>query len=178
MWDLTKWNVVQNETAMSAPRCLADFAVTVAEDPGVFLDTLVDESRENRFFAIACRCGGPAFAVRSVLVPHFYLTNRVAYGPVSLRCTACGQEHVCFDPTKHGYDVEIDHFPSTGPYEGEVEDFACPACSATAFGATARFEYFEAADADRTPDMFGFFTLIGTCRSCETKTTIATQECA
>ena len=158
---------------MTTPRCLADFVLAATTDPGVEFDLI--PNGELRFFSLNCACGGDRFAVRSVFIPHYYLKNRVAYGPIALRCAACEVEHVCFDPTKHGYDVEIDHFPPTGPFEGEIEDFPCPACGTKAFRLIACFEYFAAGAA---ADLFAYFTLMGNCSACDVLTTIAHVECA
>ena len=160
---------------MATPRAIAPFVASPAPDPGVELDTLSEG--ENWFFSLACACGARDFVARSIFRPHYYLANRVSYGPVSLKCTACGAENVCFDPTKHGYDVEIDHFPPTGPYEGTVEDFACPSCGANAFRAITRFEYSSTHPED-DPNMFLYFTLIGECARCGEKVTITSEECA
>ena len=159
---------------MEPPRCIAPFVTSPAPDPGVELDTLTDG--ENRFFSLACACGASGFRARSVFIPHYYLRNRVSYGPVSLVCGTCAKENVCFDPTKHGFDVELDHFPPTGPYEGPIEEFTCPPCNASAFRMIARFEYSPRVLDD--PNLFIRFTLIGECVSCTTRTTISTEECA
>ena len=171
------------------PRCLDGFVAAPASDPDVELDTLSED--ENRFFSIGCACGNSHFAVHSYFNPHYYLENETAYGPIELRCTACQTERLCFSPFLHGYDVEIDHFPPDDNWRGESREFACPACTSAAMSLVARFEYqesiiesMEAGDAGssesrpRPRDMFSYFTLIGTCRSCGTKATISSVECA
>jgi hypothetical protein len=157
----------------TAPRCLAGFVASPTRDPGVDFD-LIPEG-ELRFFSLACVCGGDRFRVRSIFVPHYYLPNRTSSSPITLICASCAVERICFDPTKHGYDVEIDHWPPKGPFPGKVEDFECPACATKTFALTTCFEYFKAPE---SADMFAYFTLMGNCGACGVRTTMAHVECA
>ena len=162
------------------PGCFSEFIAQTTSPPQIDFDLM--PNGDIRFFSLACPCGCDRLRVRSVLVPHYYLKNPVAYGPVALRCVACDRERICFDPTRHGYDAEIDHFPPTGPYEGEIADHRCLACGTNSFLLTACLEYFKPAAAEparpHEEDMFAYFTLVGKCASCSTQTTMADVECA
>jgi hypothetical protein len=173
------------------PRFLQGFVARPTTDPGIDTDP-PPENWENRFFSIACECGGSTFAVRSFFNPHFYLEYETAYGPVTLRCTTCLQERESFDPSKHGYDVEIDHWPPDDDFGGIDKEFACPHCSGADFALTVVLEYppdvlqAEAAEEGRSAassgpkpeDLFGYFTLVGRCSGCGVLTTISDVECA
>jgi hypothetical protein len=124
--------------------------------------------------------------VRSVLAPHFYLKYATAYGPITLRCLTCTRESICFAPSEHGLDAELDHFPSPDEPDGELRDFACPRCERTSFEVIARFEYPTTAhfgqltesSGHAEEDLFTYFMLIGTCHSCGLISVIADVECA
>jgi len=167
------------------PRCLGELVTRPGNDPGVERDSLV-ESWPERFFVLACPCGGAAFAVRSHICRERYLGFERVYGPITLRCAACGRAALCFDPALNGYDVEIDHFPEPGPYSGDVREFGCPSCAGKSFALTVCLQYPDGvikpqrAPGAREPasqDLFSYFTLIGACTSCAALATISSVEC-
>ena len=142
---------------------------------------------QNFYWALGCRCSGRGFAVRSRFAPHFYLKHSVAYGRIALRCGTCARECVCFHPSEHGFDAELDHFPpADDAQDGEVTDFACPGCAASSFQVVARFEYpystrFGQATQSPGPaeeDLFTYFMLLGTCESCGLISVLADVQCA
>lgn len=174
---------------LSRPRCLAGLAVWPTADPGVELDTLVEEWQE-RFFAVACRCGGDLFTVHGHVYRERFLGIERISGAATLICGACGRKAVAFDPAIHGFDVEIDHFPAPGPTVGELQDFGCPACARTSFTLVARFQYPANVTHHRWPpgkpggrrpraeDLFSYFSLLGRCSGCNEWTTLQSTECA
>jgi hypothetical protein len=168
------------------PRCLAGFTVAPTADPGVELDTLVEEWPE-RFFAVACPCGGDTFTVHG----HVYREKLLGIARLSdaatLICRRCGRGAVAFDPALHGFDVELDHFPAPGPTVGVLQDFACPACANTTFALVARFQVpAEVAERQGTAgdcrvqpeDLFSYWSLLGRCAGCQEWTTLQSVECA
>ena len=171
------------------PRCLEGFKVLPAEDPGVELDTLVEEWPE-RFFAVACRCGGDTFTVLGHVYREKLLGIARLTDAATLICGGCGRRAVAFDPALHGFDVELDHFPAPGPTVGDLQDCACPACARTSFTLVARFQYPAEVAEHRLPpgapggsqpraeDLFSYFSLLGRCAGCEEWTTLQSVECA
>ncbi|MEO7794553.1 MAG: hypothetical protein ABIV06_07240 [Thermoanaerobaculia bacterium] len=168
------------------PRCLVDFVVRSTEDPGVELDKLVEVWPE-RFFRLACPCGGEAFRVRGRVQREKYLQIDRLAGTGTTICRVCGRAAVAFDPALHGYDVEIDHFPGAGPCPGVLQDFSCPACARQAFALVVRFQYPDNVLAHRWPperrqplpqDLFTYFSLLGRCVACGEWTTVQSTECA
>lgn len=168
------------------PKCLARFTVAPAADPGVELDTLVEEWPE-RSFAVACRCGGDQFTVRGHVYGEELLGIARISGAATLICGGCAGKAVAFDPALHGFDVEIDHFPAPGPTVGGFWDFACPACARSSFVLVARFQYPAEVSKLRWPagacrpnreDLFSYFSLLGRCAGCEEWTTLQSTECA
>jgi len=170
-------------TLHSSPRCLADFVVSPTDRPRTELGSF---DGQNYFFSLDCRCSGRSFVVRSFFSPHFYLKHPTAYGPITLRCVTCTRECICFDPSEHGFDAELDHFPSPNEDRGEIRDFACPRCEETSFRIIARFEYptnarFGQPTEPSVPaaeDLFTYFMLIGTCDSCRLISVLADIQCA
>lgn len=171
---------------LSPPRCLRELLARPTTDPGVELDSVVEEW-QNYFFSLACPCGSNSLKVRSFISRVEYLVEDRAYGPITLRCPTCGRDHQSFDPALHGYDVEIDHFPLPGPYGDAFRDYHCPNCAADTFSLIARFQYPDNVlepspgarpHASASEDLFSYFTLLGTCGSCKTTVTISSVECA
>jgi hypothetical protein len=170
-------------TLPSSPRCVADFVISPADVPQTELGSF---DGENHFFALGCPCSGRNFVVRSIFARHFYLEHAVAYGPIALRCVACARERICFAPSEHGFDAELDFSRPPDKYREELESFGCPRCHAEAFEVIARFEYpvserprqstESLGPADE--DLFTYFMLIGTCHSCKSPTVIADVQCA
>jgi len=168
------------------PHCLDPVVATSAENPGVELDSIVDEW-PNEFFALSCPCSGLQFTVQSFFSRSACLEQDRAYGPISVACCACQRSATIFDPALHGYDVEIDHFPPHAPYLGDWRVFQCSSCASKAFGLIARFQYpANAGDPHLRPDgssiprhdLFSYFTLIGECGTCGSLSTVSSVECA
>jgi hypothetical protein len=171
---------------LKPPRCLGAFLAHRTTDPGIDLDSLVEEW-ENHFFSLACPCGGTSFTVRSFIDRPKYIEEDRAYGPITLQCSTCNSARAFFDPALHGYDVEIDHFPEPGPYPGTLREYGCPNCSARTFALIARFQYPDnvlephkgaGSYVPASEDLFTYFTLLGTCDHCEATVTISSVECA
>src|SRR5688572_20205948 len=89
----------------NTPSCLDGFVATLTHD--------LDEHRFdghgeklNKIYALACKCGGE----RLVVVGH-HTTNpdlrdvKIFVSPLSLRCSACGNETPLLDTQLHGYDA-------------------------------------------------------------------------
>lgn len=173
------------------PGCLGAFRVSPAEAPELLLDTYTEWP--NRFFAVACRCRREVFALSGRIVHHALLGQEVVSGPVTATCGACRRAALLFDPSRHGYDVEMKHFPPEAAPPGEaVGRFGCPGCGGSTFTLVARFEYpaalVEALESGRAAgypshvgreqELFTWFTLAGRCTSCRKVTTVASCECA
>jgi len=154
------------------PRCLDGFVTAPAGPPDCDIGEV---DPVNHYFSVACTCGASAFGAESNLLPHFYLRYETACGVITLHCTACGRVHDCFDPARHGYDAEIDHFPPQPPYRGEHKRYACPHCGAHAFAIAARFQYWPA---EEDANLFRYFTLTGRCVACAVTSVMADVECA
>lgn len=168
------------------PRCLAEFTVLPTEDPGVELDTLVEEWQE-RFFTVVCRCGGDRFTVNGHVYREKLLGIERISGAGTLICGRCGRRAVAFDPALHGYDVEIEHFPAPGPTVGALRDFVCPSCAGASFRLVARFQVPAEVTESRWPaggppprpeDLFAYFSLLGRCAGCQEWTTLQSTECS
>jgi hypothetical protein len=173
-----------------APTCLKAFRTSPAESPGLLLDTLTDWP--NRFHAVTCRCGGTIFHALGEIVENELIHQKVVKWAVTVECAQCRQRRSLFDPSRHGYDIELDHFPVRRKAAGEQKPFPCPHCRGQVFSLIARFEYPPALlDAvarridpgypehkGREQDLFTFFTLIGNCRDCQTSVTISSVSCA
>jgi hypothetical protein len=172
------------------PNCLASWVA--APTVGTKIDWDVSEGSENAFFALSCPCGHSELSVISIFQPHFYLSNQVAYGPIGMRCTACGREADVFNPARHGFDAELGHFPPDNDWAESREEFACPSCGKLSFRLTLVLEYPREVVASasslalagrsrfqsREQDFFAYFTLVGSCASCVATVTIASVECA
>lgn len=184
--------MVERIATLTAPRCLDGFRTTTAAGTPVLLDTLTDAP--NRFHALACRCRSEHFTVTGRVALNALIGQDVIVGPVTCRCARCRRSAVVFDPARHGYDVEVGHFPPTASAGagGSTDSFACPGCGHTGWRLLARFEYpaalvaaIEAGEAPGYPehvgreqDLFTWFTLIGTCGQCGVAYTIASHCCA
>jgi hypothetical protein len=182
---------VQNEqsgvcaqmTPRISPRCVADFVVSPTDAPPTELGSF---DGQNYFLSLSCRCSGRSFLVRSIFAPHFYLKHATATGSITLHCVTCGRESICFDPSHHGLDAELDHFPSSSGHDGQLGEFACPRCAETSFEIITRFEYPATALLGRPSepsgaaeeDLFTYFMLIGTCHSCGLISVAADVQCA
>lgn len=178
-------------TELPVPRCLRSFDARPAIDPGVELDAVID-AWENRFLALACRCGGEALTVLAIVQPHWYLKAPVARGPLSIGCSKCRRDKAAFDPAAHGFDAELGHFPDRRKYVEAPVRYACPGCGKTEFALVARFQYPDSVLAPprdgapvpgtgrraRAEDLFSYFTLLGRCRGCGAWATIASVECS
>ncbi|MEO8275027.1 MAG: hypothetical protein ABI639_02350 [Thermoanaerobaculia bacterium] len=171
---------------LEPPRCLRSVVARAVADPGLELDAVVDEWT-SVFYALACSCGSSRFAVRSFIYREEFLEQDRAYGPMAIACAECDRKSEIFDPERHGFDVEIDHFPKPGPYRGTLREFACASCSGKTFALVARFQYpDEVLNPLRGPagfnaareDLFSYFSLLGTCGACEAGVTIASIECS
>ena len=173
---------------LGPPRCFRAFRTEPVPDPGVEFDELID-GRQNLFRSVGCVCGGGLFKVHGHVFRQTYASGayeEVLYGPLRLDCTSCGRQEASFDPARHGYDVEIDHFPEPGPYSDDVRHFPCPGCAAEVFSLVARFEYpdnvFEhgANHNGYVPapeDLFTNFGLSGRCASCQAGTILSAVQC-
>jgi hypothetical protein len=177
-------------TTLPPPRCLQDIVATQTAAPDILLDTYTDSP--NRFFGLTCRCGQKRFSILGEIVYEPLIGQDLLAGPVTAECEACRRHALLFDPSLHGFDVELDHLPPQRKEPLQAGAFECPSCKATSFTLTARFEYparmLDALGAGqdagyksqrgREEDLFTFFTLIGRCSGCEALVTIASQACA
>lgn len=172
--------------SLPPPRCLAELRVLPVEDPGVELDTLV-EAWPERFLAVACRCGDTRFTVNAHVDREEFLGIDRISGAATLICGSCGRGAIAFDPALHGYDVEIDYFPTPGPTAGVRKRFGCPACARTSFTLVVRFQYPARVLEERWPaggpqpkpeDLFSYFSLLGRCAGCREWTTLQSTECS
>ena len=172
------------------PTSLRALRAVPTHAPNILLDTLTDWP--NRFFFLACPCNAALFSATGEIQRHPLISQDVVVGPVTVRCSSCKQEVSLFDPSSHGYDVELDHFPPPWRPPLAPRHFECPACMRTSFGLVARFEYPAALVAaveggfhtgyphhlGREQDLFTWFTLIGVCPGCGTVSTVSSAECA
>lgn len=172
------------------PTMLRAFRAVPAEAPDILLDTLTEGP--NRFFSLACPCDSAQFSVTGEVERHLLIHQDVVVGAVTVQCRACMREISLFDPARHGYDVELDHFPPPPRPSVAPRHFECPACHRTDFALVARFEYSAALVAalergldsgyanhpGREQDLFTWFTLIGFCSGCAAVSTVSSVECA
>ena len=172
------------------PGCLCRLRTSPAQAPDLLLDTLTDWP--NRFYSLGCRCGSELFSVVGELAENALIRQTVVAGPVTCRCNRCLVTVPIFDPARHGYDVEINHFPSQYVPSGVTKEFRCPTCRQSTFALIARFEYparliasLEAGlptgyvgHPGREQELFTWFTLIGRCGRCDAVTTVASACCA
>ena len=178
------------DSITTAPRCLREFRTQSVSGPDILLDTLTEWP--NRFYALGCRhCRSGVYNVIGTLTSNVLIHQHVLGGALRCRCVHCRKTVPLFDPSRHGYDVELDHFPPRTATAGQ-QRFRCPGCDGEEFSLTARFEYparliaaLEAGESTgyakhhgREQDLFTWFTLIGRCAGCAALTTIASECCA
>lgn len=174
----------------TAPRCLREFRTQSVSGPDILLDTLTEWP--NCFYALGCRhCRSGVYNVIGTLTANELIHQHVLGGPLRCRCVHCRKTVPLFDPSHHGYDVELDPFTPREVKAGR-QGFSCSTCGQLEFLLTARFEYparLIAALAAGVPtgyvthpgreqDLFTWFTLIGRCAGCDALTTIASECCA
>lgn len=165
------------------PKCLSSLRASREVAPDVDLDTT--SGGPNCAFALRCPCGCDRFGVMSILHEHYYLANRVAYGPISLHCCGCSRMVETFNPASDGFDPALGHFPPSSDWSSRREQLACPHCQAAAWRLLARFDYPESVVKAKPTDfpvvlseLFSFFTLLGTCGNCSQRTILASVSCA
>ena len=165
------------------PRCLANFAVTPCELPGVEFDGHGEPL--NTIFRVACYCGSAKhFIVGYNWQNPDFGNQSVFLSPILLRCESCARLTELIDTDIHGHDGEQGG-SCTVRSEGRQQDFGCFNCGPRSFEVFTRFEYpSDLLDGDcelyrgRESDFFTWFSLRGICSECKTFQDITDYECA
>jgi hypothetical protein len=159
------------------PRCLERYVTTAhLELPPSWNASDVDFVAS---FDLGCYCGNKKLHVIGIPDEELGL-----YSPIRTQCSACGNEELLFDLTKHGYDAEFGHITGYQTIEGEMRPLECSSCGDTSFSVQPWFTYqFEPDDLSDVASInlsnyFDGFGIDLICDKCKTVNYIGQFECS
>jgi len=184
------------------PRCLTPFRIIAMPSDGEKLDGhpsagnlgLTDAEAKKIVFPIqltksyemSCTCGSPNYKIHGYIWNNPDFNNEEVFlSPIELECLTCHLRKIAFDSDIHGYDAELGHGVYTVRGKGIASAYTCKVCKGDAFVIQSHFEYpddvfdgsFESHEG-RELDLFTWYTMIGTCKRCTKKHSVASFECA
>jgi hypothetical protein len=166
------------------PRCIAK--LRPVEGPAPKFDFDGHGEILNTYFQVGCpACGERELAITG----HKFQdaedpTLESLMSPFQLQCPRCQSVTTVFDTDKDGYDAELGHGSGYERATGPAVSYTCGCGTETSFATiTARFEYpsdlFDDFFKDKLrEDLFSWFTLTASCKSCGTLSCVADFECA